>query len=142
MEFQRKYEKRAFNIGGNFLAPVQKVEDFLNNIKSTSIGSTTPTVLPGYTLANLRDIYPESLNNALCEGLFTMDKKLNGFISEGILTGVETRSSSPIRILRNNNMESISISGLYPLGEGSGYSGGIMSSALDGIKGAIAILKN
>ncbi len=142
MEFQRKCEKKAYEIGEGFLAPVQRVEDFIKNVPTTKLGSIEPTVKPGYVLANLREIYPEKINTAICEGLYEMDKKLHGFINkDAILTGIESRSSSPIRILRDEKLESITLKGLYPLGEGAGYAGGIMSSALDGVKGAISILE-
>lgn len=94
-----------------------------------------PSYKPGYKLTDLNSIYPESINEAIKEAIINLDKRLNGFsLEDGVLTGVETRSSSPIRILRNKeNYQSINTKGLYPIGEGAGYSGGIMSSAVDGI---------
>ena len=98
--------------------------------------------MPGVTLSNLNDILPQFVSNTLKEGINYFDTKLNGFANpDSILTGVETRSSSPVKINRNENLVS-NISGIYPCGEGAGYAGGIMSAAVDGIKCAIAILEN
>ncbi len=140
--FQKDLEKRAYKLGGsNYNAPIQRVEDYLKNIKSNHIGKIKPTYMPGVTLSNLNDILPEFVNNTLKEGILYFDKKLKGFANpDAILTGVETRSSSPVRIIRNENLIS-NISGVYPCGEGAGYAGGIMSAAVDGIKCAISILK-
>lgn len=143
MYFQRELEKKAFILGGgDYSAPVQRVEDFLKNQKSTFIGEVKPTIGPSYTTSNLSQCLPdfvtESMRKAICE----MDKKLCGFADgDAILTGVETRSSSPIRILRNENMESVSVQGLYPCGEGAGYAGGIISATVDGIKCAEKIIE-
>lgn len=141
--FQKDLEEKAFKLGGsNYFAPIQKVQDFINNKKSTSIGSISPTYKPGTTLSNLNDILPNFVSQTLKEGLLYFDKKISGFANpDAILTGVETRTSSPVRILRNNNLVS-NIYGLYPCGEGAGYAGGIMSAAVDGIKCANAILEN
>lgn len=141
--FQKDLEEKAFIIGGsNYNAPIQRFEDFLNNTKSTRIGKVSPSYKPGTTLANLNEIFPEYISNALKEGILYFDKKLKGFAdSDSILTGVETRSSSPVTIVRNENLLS-NIDGLYPCGEGAGYAGGIMTAAVDGIKCAIAILEN
>ena len=112
------------------------------NKKSEFIGHIKPTYLPGVTLSNLNDIFPNFISDTLKEGIKYFDTKLNGFANpDSILTGVETRSSSPVRILRNEKLVS-NISGLYPCGEGAGYAGGIMSAAVDGIKCAIAVLEN
>lgn len=140
--FQKELEEKAFKLGGsNYFAPVQRVEDFLANRKSEFIGSVKPSYKPGYTLSNLNDILPDFVSNTLKEGLLYFDKKLSGFAdSDSILTGLETRTSSPIKILRNENLVS-NIDGLYPCGEGAGYAGGIMSAAVDGIKCAIEVLK-
>ena len=138
IDFQERLEKEAFVLGGsNYNAPIQRVEDFLNNSKSTFVGEVKPTYLPGVTLSNLNDILPEFVSKTLKEGIIYFDKKIKGFASgDAILTGVETRSSSPVRINRNEEFVS-SILGLYPCGEGPGYAGGIMSAAVDGIKCAI-----
>ena len=143
MYFQKDLEQRAFILGGsNYNAPAQTVKDFLENKKSDNIGNINPSYKPGVTLCNLNDLFPEFVNQTLKEGILYFDSKLKGFADPfSILTGVETRTSSPLRILRNENLVS-NISGLYPCGEGAGYAGGIMTAAVDGIKCAIEILKN
>lgn len=143
IEFQRNLEQRAFTLGGsNYFAPVQLVGDFLNNKKSTSIGQVIPSYKPGYTLCNLCGFLPDFVTESLRNGILLMNKKLHGFAqSDSILTGVETRSSSPVRILRNEQFESINTKGLYPCSEGAGYSGGIISAAVDGMRCAEAILE-
>jgi uncharacterized FAD-dependent dehydrogenase len=141
MYFQQELEEKAFKLGGsNYNAPIQRVEDFLNNKKSTFIGEVKPTYKPGVTLANLQEILPDFVTKTLKEGLIYFDKKIAGFASaDAILTGVETRSSSPVTIKRNEQ-KMASVQGIYPCGEGAGYAGGIMSAAVDGIKVANAIL--
>ncbi len=143
IKFQREIEEKVFKLGGeNYFAPVQRIEDFLENKTSTRVGNIIPTVKPGYVLSNLNDIYPEEITNSIKEAIINMDKKLHGFaIEDGILTAAETRSSSPVRILRNENLQSTKYNNIYPIGEGSGYSGGIVSSAIDGIKAAEKIIK-
>ncbi len=140
--FQKSLEEKAFVIGGsNYYAPIQRVEDFITNKKSTFIGKIKPTYMPGVTLSNLNDILPSFVSDTLKEGILYFDKKLVGFTNpDSLMTGLETRSSSPVRIIRNNNLES-NIKGVYPCGEGAGYAGGIMSAAVDGIKCAIAIIE-
>lgn len=136
MYFQEEIEKKAYKLGGgNYTAPVQLIKDYINNNPSKQLGSITPSYKPNYKLTNLNNIYPENINTAIKEAIINLDKKLKGFsLDDGILTGVETRSSSPIRIIRDReSFESINIKGLYPIGEGAGYAGGIMSSAVDGI---------
>lgn len=135
IEFQRSIEKKAFELGGsNYKAPVQLVGDFLNDRKSTSIGTVTPSYKPGYTLCDMRDCFDDFVIVALKEAILDMDKKLKGFASkDAVMTAVESRSSAPIRILRDEKFQS-NILGIYPCGEGSGYAGGIMSSSVDGIK--------
>lgn len=141
--FQKDLENKAFVLGGsNYFAPIQRVEDFMKNQKSTYVGKVKPTYLPGVTLSNLNDILPKFVSDTLKEGINYFDTKLHGFAdSDGILTGVETRSSSPVRICRNEKYVS-NVLGIYPCGEGAGYAGGIMSAAVDGIKCGIAILEN
>ena len=143
MYFQKELEEKAFKLGGsNYYAPVQRFEDFENNKKSEFIGDIKPTYKPGVTLSNLNEILPEYVSKTLVEGIKYFDKSIKGFAHpDAILTGVETRSSSPVQITRNENKES-NIKGLYPCGEGPGYAGGIMSSAVDGIKCAIAVLRD
>lgn len=142
MYFQKDLEEKAFKLGGeNFYAPIQTVGDFLKNKKTTKLGSVKPTYKPGVTMANLEEILPSYISNTLKEGILEFDKKIEGFADkDSILTGVETRSSSPVRILRNEELVS-NIEGIYPCGEGAGYAGGIMTSAIDGIKCAIKILE-
>ena len=141
MYFQKELEEKAFKLGGsNYNAPIQRVEDFMNNKKSTFIGEVKPTYRPGVTLANLQEILPDFVTETLKEGITYFDKKISGFANpDSILTGVETRSSSPITIKRNEQ-KMANIIGMYPCGEGAGYAGGIMSAAIDGIKVANAIL--
>ena len=145
MYFQEELEKKAFELGGkNYNAPIQKVEDFLVNRKTTEFGKVKPTYMPGVTMANLNQILPEFVSETLKEGIVELDKKLYGFADkDALLTGVETRSSSPVQITRDReSLNSINVQGLYPCGEGAGYAGGIMTAAIDGIKCAIKILEN
>lgn len=141
MYFQKDLEQKTFKLGGsNYNAPIQRFEDFENNVKSTHIGEIKPTYKPGVTLSNLNEILPDFISKTLIEGIKYFDKSIKGFAHpDAILTGVETRSSSPVQITRNENKQS-NIKGLYPCGEGAGYAGGIMSAAVDGIKCAIAVL--
>ena len=144
VEFQRKIERQAFVCGGgNYKAPVQRVGDFLKNTNSTAFGEVVPSYKPSTSFAKLDDYLPDYVTDALRQGIVGMNKKLSGFShNDAILTGAETRSSSPVRITRDDNMQSISIKGLYPCGEGAGYAGGIISAAVDGIKCAEQILIN
>ena len=141
--FQKELEEKAFKLGGNnYYAPIQRVEDFIENRKTTKIGEIKPTYLPGITLSNLNEILPNFVSQTLKEGIIYFDTKIKGFANkDAILTGVETRSSSPVKIIRNENLVS-NIEGIYPCGEGAGYAGGIMSAAVDGIKCAIKVLEN
>ena len=118
--FQKDLEEKAFILGGsNYFAPIQRVEDFLNNEKSKFIAAVKPTYLPGVTLSNLNDILPNFVSSTLKEGIRYFDTKLFGFANpDAILTGIESRSSSPVRILRNEKLVS-NIAGLYPCGEGA-----------------------
>lgn len=142
IEFQRQLEYKAFELGGsNYHAPVQLVHDYYNNIASTHLGKITPSYQVGYTLTDLNQLFPEFINRNLKEGLQFMNQKMPGFVDEDtIITGVEARSSAPVRLVRNENYES-SYSHIYPIGEGAGYAGGIMSAAVDGIMCAEMILK-
>ena len=138
IEFQKVLEEKAFTLGGsNYSAPIQRVEDFLNNIPSTYIGKVEPTYFPGVTLSNLNTILPDFVAQTLKEGIQFFGTKLEGFDDpDSLLTGVETRSSSPVKIVRNENLV-CNIDGIYPCGEGAGYAGGIMTAAIDGIKCAV-----
>ncbi|MBO8129632.1 MAG: hypothetical protein H0Z39_10655 [Peptococcaceae bacterium] len=142
VEFQRTWERKAFELGGaNYNAPAQLVGDFLTDRPSKKLGSVTPTYRKGVTLAELKHCLPHYVIHTLREAIPALDRKLKGFaLPDAVLTGVETRSSSPVRIIRNENYEA-NIPGLYPAGEGAGYAGGIMSSAVDGIRVAEAIAR-
>ncbi len=142
IEFQRKYERLAFKIGGsNYNAPAQLFGDFEKNVVSKSYGEIYPTYRPGVVFANLRECLPSYVCDSLVEGINEFGKFLEGFNrSDAVLTGVETRTSSPVRIVRDDDFES-SVKGIYPCGEGAGYAGGIMSAAIDGLKVAEAIIK-
>ncbi|GAA0716321.1 FAD-dependent oxidoreductase [Clostridium malenominatum] len=143
MEFQRHYEKLAFKLGGeNYNAPVQLLGDFFNGEASSKIGSIEPTYAPGYSLRDLNMCLPKTVANSLKEGFVNFDKKIKGFGNKDVvLTGVETRTSAPLRIVRNEKLESLSVRGLFPAGEGAGYAGGIMSAAVDGLKVAERIMR-
>ena len=143
MLFQEELEQKAFVLGGSsYKAPCQTVCDFLNNEPSHNLQDVVPSYMPGVTLTNLKDILPPFVSNTMDAAIIQMDKKLHGFAYGGaVLTGVETRSSSPVRILRNENLQSLSVKGLYPCGEGAGYAGGIMSAAVDGIRCAQKIIE-
>lgn len=145
MYFQRELEHRAFEAGGkNYNAPVQRVDDFINNRKSHALGEVKPSIGPDYTFADLNAVLPGFICESMKQGVTAMGKKLAGFDDgDAVLTAVEARSSSPIRILRNNEtLQSVLISGLYPCGEGAGYAGGIISAAVDGIKCAEKIIES
>lgn len=145
VEFQRQLEEKAFIAGGsNYFAPVQKIGDILKGIPSTSIGNIEPTFKPGVTPCDFKEIFPDFIYESIKLGIIEMDKKIKGFGDEnGILTAVESRSSSPIRIIRNKEtLQSIKFKGLYPCGEGCGYAGGIVSAGVDGIKCAEAIINS
>ena len=139
MYLQREIEQKAYEFSGSYKAPAQRVGDFLKRDTKTGGEAPEPTYRPGVVWCELADIFPDYIAESLREGIIEMDKKLPGFADgNAVLTGPETRSSSPVRILRNSRMES-SIQGIYPCGEGAGYAGGITSAAVDGIKTAEAI---
>ncbi|MDY6065454.1 MAG: FAD-dependent monooxygenase [Finegoldia sp.] len=142
IKFQEGIEERAFKLGGSsYLAPVQRVGDYLAGKKTEKLGEIRPTARPGYVLADLNSIYPAYINENIKKALIELDKKLKGFAMEdALLTGVETRTSSPVRLNRDDLLRSQGIDNLYVIGEGSGYSGGIVSSAIDGLKAAESIL--
>ena len=143
MRFQQKIERLAFEAGGrNYHAPVQIYKDFSADRVSDKYGDIVPTYSAGYSFAPLNEVLPSVTVDALNTAIPDMGKRLKGFdCPDAVLTGVETRFSSPVRIVRNENCESVTISGLYPCGEGSGYSGGITSSASDGLKVAEKIFE-
>lgn len=135
IDFQRKWEELAYNAGGkSYKAPAQLVEDFLKDRVSTKWGMVQPTYKPGLVFADMRSCLPNYVTDTLKEAILYFGTKLRGFErGDSVLTGVETRSSSPVRICRDTDYLS-NITGLYPMGEGSGYAGGIMSSAVDGLR--------
>ncbi|CAG7857893.1 hypothetical protein MCAMS1_02882 [biofilm metagenome] len=141
IDLQRKLEAHAFILGGKtYAAPGQLVGDFLANRASTELGTITPSYQPEVHLCNLDSALPDYAIEAIREALPAFDKKIPGFaMPDAVLTGVETRTSSPIRIERNDQCQSINTKGLYPAGEGAGYAGGILSAAVDGIKVAEAL---
>ena len=140
VRFQEQWEAAAFRLGGGgFRAPAQRVGDFLRGRPSEGPGSVLPTYCPGVAWTDLSPCLPGYVTDTLRQALPLMDRKLRGFAApDGVLTGVETRSSSPIRILRDENYQSL-LRGLYPCGEGAGYAGGIVSAAVDGIRVAEAV---
>ena len=141
IDFQRHWEVMAFKAGGsNYNAPAQRVGDFLADHPSTELGHVVPSYKPGVTMTDLSKCAPDYAIEAIREAIPAFDRKINGFaMDDAVLTGVETRTSSPIRIKRNTAYESINTSGLYPAGEGAGYAGGILSAAVDGIEVAEAV---
>ena len=144
VEFQRKYEQLAFKLGGgNYNAPAQLVGDFLKGKASNNIGDVKPSYNPGITMTSLEECLPKFVVETMQEGIIKLGRKLEGFdMYDAVLTGVETRSSSPIRIVRNEEtLEAMNITGLYPCGEGAGYAGGIVTAAVDGIKCAEKIIE-
>lgn len=144
IEFQRHYEGLAYKVGGeNYNAPLQLVGDFLKDKKSTKLGSVKPTYSPDITFGKLSECLPSYVIDAMKEALPVFNNKIKGFAgTDAILTGVETRTSAPVRIDRNESLQSISVSGLYPCGEGAGYAGGIVSAAVDGLRVAEAIMRD
>jgi len=141
IDLQRQLEQAAFQLGGGeYHAPAQLVGDFLKNIPSTELASVEPSYKPGIALGDLSSALPEFAIDAIREAIPIFDKKVKGFaMADAILTGVETRSSSPISIRRDKDFQSINTQGLFPAGEGAGYAGGILSAAIDGIKVAEAV---
>ncbi len=141
IEFQRKWERKAFETGGNnYFAPVQLVGDFFSGRPSNSLGEVCPSYTPGITPCDLAQCLPGFVVETLRLAIPQMDKKLRGFAkNDAVMTAIESRSSSSIRIVRDETFQSPAIKGLYPAGEGAGYAGGIISTAVDGIKIAEAI---
>lgn len=144
IKFQREIEEKAYKLGGgDYLAPVQRVDDYINGKVSTKLGKIKPSYSPDYKFADLNQIYPQKINDSIKLALKSFSKKIEAFShGDAILTGVETRTSSPIRIERKKDYRTLKYDNLRPIGEGSGYSGGIISSALDGLKCAISILED
>lgn len=141
MLWQRELEQRAYAVSGSYKAPAQLVGDFLNNKASSGPGCVEPSYKPGVAWCDLHDVLPSVITVAIAEALPKLELNLAGYSNaDAVMTGPETRSSSPVRIIRTENRRS-SVGGLYPCGEGAGYAGGIMSAALDGIQTAEAIIQ-
>jgi len=133
IEFQRALEEKAYTLGKGYI-PVQLLGDYLNNKETTALGSITPNTKGKYTYANLNELFPGYINNSLKEAFIDFDQKIKGFANpDSILLGVETRTSSPV-VIERNELGVSNIKGIYPCGEGAGYAGGITTSAIDGIK--------
>lgn len=143
IEFQRKYERLAYQCGGsNYHAPLQTVGDFLAGKTGSTTFTTKPSYRPGTVAADLRQCLPDFVVDTLARALPDFERKIKGFAHpEAIMTGVETRTSAPVRIMRTSDYSSVNTQGFYPIGEGAGYAGGIMSAALDGQNSAIAVIK-
>ncbi len=141
IELQRKLEARAFELGGgNYEAPGQLVGDFIEGKPSTQLGSVEPSYKPGVHLTDLASTLPDYAIEAIREALPAFDRQIKGFaMKDAVLTGVETRTSSPLRITRGDDCQSLNVKGLYPAGEGAGYAGGILSAGVDGIRIAEAV---
>ena len=140
MEFQRKLERAAFLEGGGRI-PVQLFEDFCKNRRSVKEGAIVPQIKGGYAWGNVRRIFPENLALCIEQGILHFDTKIKGYARrDAVLSGIESRTSSPLRILRDESFQS-NLRGLYPCGEGAGYAGGITSAAIDGLKVTESIIK-
>jgi hypothetical protein len=141
MAFQRHWEARAFALGGGtYAAPGQRLADFLAGVPSRRLGEVTPSYAPGVQLTDLAPSLPDYVIEALREALPVFAQKIPGYaMADAMLTGVETRTSSPVRLPRNEAFESVNIAGLYPAGEGAGYAGGILSAGIDGLRVAEAM---
>ena len=141
--FQRKLEQTAFEMGGNsYRAPAQGAENYLKRIPGIGKGAATPSYALGVQERELHELFPDAVNQFLEIGLRAFDQKIHGFSGkQAVLTGVETRTSSPVRLTRGEDGQALGIQGLYPCGEGAGYAGGIMSAAVDGLRQAQAVMK-
>ena len=143
VEFQRELERRTYCLGGKtYASPVQTLGDYVNGNKTTKLGRITPSVTHGYEFADLNMLFTPKFNNFMKKSFAQFGKKIECFdASDTVLTGTETRTSAPLRILRTDSGESENLRGFYPSGEGPGYAGGIMSAAVDGIKTARNIMR-
>ena len=141
IEFQRRWEERAFAAGGGtYAAPAQRVGDFLAGRASTALGSVVPSYKPGVRPTDLSACLPDFAAAAIREALPAFDRQMRGFaMDDAVMTGVETRTSSPVRIRRGDDLQSLNTRGLYPAGEGAGYAGGILSAGVDGVRVAEAV---
>ena len=143
VEFQRYWERKAYELSGEgYKAPAQLVRDFLKDRPSKDFGEINPSYRPGVVSREIKECLPEEVTAALREAIPYFAGKIKGFAHpQAVLTAIETRSSSPVRILRNTSGQAVNVSGLYPCGEGAGYAGGIVSAAVDGMKAAEEIIK-
>ena len=143
VEFQRRIEEKAFKAGGgDYSAPIQRLGDFMEGRVSEKEGDVHHSYRPGTRFTDLNDVLPEFVCDSIKEAIPALGRKLSGFDSpDAIMTGAETRSSSPVRIVRDDSGQSVSLKGLYPTGEGAGYAGGIVSAAVDGVRQAENIIK-
>jgi uncharacterized FAD-dependent dehydrogenase len=134
LQFQRHWEKKAYELGGGrYIAPSQSIPDYLAGRLKTKPGGTS--YRPGLEHADLNRLFPAALTASLKQALRLFDRKMKGFVSEeGKLIGIESRTSAPVRMPRGEDLQSVSLRGLYPAGEGCGYAGGIVSSAIDGLR--------
>ena len=141
VRFQREIERKAYKFGGgDYKAPVQLIRDFLNNKTSFAFGAVKPSYPRGVTFAPLNEFFNAEITRSIAAAITDMGRKIKGFDDgDGVFTAVESRTSSPLRILRNEKCQSVNVEGLYPAGEGAGYAGGITSAAADGIRVAFAI---
>lgn len=141
VEFQRKLEEKAYELGDGKI-PVQRYEDFCRDVPTEQLGQVQPCMKGAYTLTNVRKLLPEVINKTLVEGIEAFEQMIPGFSqSDMLLSGIESRTSSPVKILRDPMFQA-SVAGIYPCGEGAGYAGGITSAAMDGLKVGEAITKN
>ena len=142
VRFQREMERAAFLAGGgNAVAPASTVGSFLRRETPRGFGGIEPSYRPGVAPCDLWRVLPPFVAQGIAEGLTAFGRQLKGFDGDdAVLTGVETRTSAPLRILRGENLQSVSCAGLYPVGEGAGYAGGIVSAAIDGMKAAEAVI--
>jgi hypothetical protein len=142
--FQRRWEECAFEAGGKtYAAPAQRVGDFLAGRPSAALGEVIPSYRPGVNPTDLARCLPDYAVAAIREALPAFDHQIKGFASDdAVMTGVETRTSSPVRIRRDDTFQSLNTKGLYPAGEGAGYAGGILSASVDGIRVAEAVARN
>jgi uncharacterized FAD-dependent dehydrogenase len=144
IELQERLESHAFVLGGsNYEAPAQLVGDFIAGKPSTALGSVEPSYKPGVALGDLALALPDFAIEAIREALPAFERQIKGYsLHDAVLTGIETRTSSPLRITRDESMQSLNVKGLYPAGEGAGYAGGILSAGVDGIRIAEAVARN
>ena len=142
LAYQRHFEQLAFAAGGGgFIAPAQRGADFTAGRKTARFGAVAPSFQPGVRGADLRECLPGYAAQGIAAGLAAFDRRLRGFaLPDAVMTGVETRSSSPVRVRRGEDGCALGLAGLYPAGEGAGYAGGIVSSAVDGAAAALKML--